>query len=215
LRFEDGVSRRRSRKKTIECFTGEEAIFAALEGNPRWVKAVFSQFIGAYDGQNPISRGLQFDTLAESAERFEALLRLLPVHGTFRDATVLSLLDDIAAYFSFRSLGAFSADPPGTFIVDQSVPPYVIDALNTALSAGAVIHLRSKKSPDVLSNLYGERFRLAYLLAVREGLEFPLRLGHSTSLTAVLTWARLNRGVNAEQTDLETPPTLWVDEDLK
>jgi hypothetical protein len=210
LEFEEGIPRRRQRKKYTECFTGADAVFAALEGNPRWVKAVFSTLLARYDGTSPIGRGAQYDTLKEAAERFESLLRLLPVEGDGRDAPVLSLLDDIARYFSHRAFGEFTPDPPAAFRVDDKVPQSVIDALTTALSAGAVVHLRGKRSPVVLPDLYGERFRLAYLLTIRDGLEVPLRLGKTTNLSSILAWAERGRAAPTEAGHGETQaPTLW------
>lgn len=195
LTFVDGHPERRTRKKITECFTGSDAVFAALEGNPRWVKAVFSKLIAAYDGKTAVPRGYQYDVLKEAAQRFEALLRLLPVDGHVPNGSVLSLLDDIAAYFSSRAFGEFTADPPSTFKVDDKVDPMIVQALTTALSAGAVVHLRTRKSPVVLPDLYGERFRLAYLLGIRDKLEIPLRLGKATNLSSILEWAETERSL--------------------
>jgi hypothetical protein len=195
LDFEGGVPQRKQRRKVTDCFTGVDAVFAALEGNPRWIKAVFSQFLAIYEGGGRIPEGTQYDILIDAAERFESLLRVLAPtpaiepkgqpHGN-GDFSVLDLLDAISTYFSQRNLGQFSADPPSVFKVDRKVSAQVLVALETALSAGAVIHLRGKASPPVLPTLVGERFRLAYLLTIREKKEIPFRIGKAVALSRIL-----------------------------
>lgn len=209
LDFSGNTPRRRARKKITECFTGSDAVFAALEGNPRWIKAVFSQLLSAYDGELQLQRGFQYDVLVDAAERFESLLRMLPADGPSR-APVLPLLDGIASYFSARACGAFTVDPPSVFRVDQAVPPDIHDALKTALAAGAIVHLRGKRSPPVLDSLIGERFRLAYLLTIRDGFEVPMRTGKTRNLSSILTVLQdaTSRTRPSEAGDGEQP-SLW------
>ena len=181
---------RRSRKKVTECFTGVDAVFAALEGNPRWSKAVFSELLSLYEGSGRVRPGTQYDVLLEASERFESLLRVLSFERrrdyAYTDFSVLELLDSISKYFSDRNLGDFTADPPSVFRVDRKVPGSVLSALEAALSAGAIIHLRGKSSPTVLGSLVGERFRLAYLLTIRDRLEVPFRIGKTVALSRIL-----------------------------
>lgn len=182
----DGTTSRRQRKKIAEVFSGVDAVFAALEGNPRWMKAVFSRILGVYDPHSRVEPGTQYDALLEAAERFESLLRVLPGDENRTSFPVLELLDMIARHFHARALGPFSADPPSLFRVDGSVPDEVLAALKTALSAGAIVHIRTKQSPPVLPSLIGERFRLAYLLAIRDHLEIPIRVGKVIDLSSIL-----------------------------
>jgi hypothetical protein len=210
LRFEGGVGKRRQRKKVTECFTGADAVSAALEGNPRWVKAVFSKLLSAYDGAK-VRPGFQYDTLKESAERFEALLRILP-SASQDGRTVLDLINDIAAYFSARAFGIFSPEPPAVFRVDDQVSDGIIETLTIALSAGAVVHLRGRHSPVVLNDLRGERFRIAYLLAIRDGREIPMRLSKTTNLSSILTWCETQKRQAGRRPN--SPPVLWDEEEL-
>jgi hypothetical protein len=187
LHFPKGEPVRRPRKKVTECFTGADAVISALEGNPRWIKAAFSQMLSAYDeDRREIPRGTQYDVLYEAARGFESLLRLLPPDGADQRVSVLELVDRISNYFSQRTLGKFTADPPSVFTVGADVEEAILAALRAAIIAGAVVHVRSDSSPSVLSDLRGERFRIAHLLTVRDGFEIPFRLGKSISLSRIL-----------------------------
>jgi hypothetical protein len=187
LRFGvDGVGRR-SRKKVEEVFSGQDVVYAALEANPRWMKAVFGEMLAAYDAdRGRIPYGFQYDALKDAAERFEALLALLPNGAKQRDAPVLDVINRISMYFNKRALGSFSTDFPTTFTVDAAVSSAIQNALRRALNAGALVHIRGPKSPPLLDELIGERFRLAYLLSIRDGLEVPMRLGKAVPLSKIL-----------------------------
>lgn len=203
--FSKGKARpRHGNSKPSDVYSGDAAVFTALEGNPRWMKAVFTQLLSRYDGERMLSKGVQYDTLRDAAARFEALLSLLPA-GEEPDIAVLDVVNMIARHLRYRALGAFSADPATTFRVDKSVPPGVLDAIKAGLTAGAIVHVRDDKSPPILSSLVGERFRLAYLLCVRREFEVPMRLGKELALSAILRAesARLDRR------QLPQAPTLF------
>lgn len=186
LKFDEKGPRPRGRKKISEVFSGEDVVYACLEGNPRWMKAVFGQMISNADGAPSIRDGTQYDALKDAADRFQSLLRLLPTGEGNPQARVLPIIDAISRYFNRRALGPFSADSPTTFIVDEDVPNSVHAALKVALNAGAIVHIRGNNSPTVLSDLTGQRFRVTYLLAIRDGLEVPLRLGKAVQLSMIL-----------------------------
>ncbi|CAH0231331.1 hypothetical protein SRABI98_02753 [Microbacterium sp. Bi98] len=188
LNFRDGQPVKRSRKKSFEPFTGANAIATILEGNPRWIKSAFAQMLERYDARTQsISAGFQLDSLTSVADRFEALLRVLPTRqGDGEAMAPLQLVDTIARYLRDRNLGPFTADAPNSFVVDHGTPDEVRRALLLCLYAGAIVHLRSRNSPAVLSSFTNERFRLTYLLSVRDGKELPLRLGKDVRLTSVL-----------------------------
>jgi hypothetical protein len=186
LNFDSGMPKPRGRKKIDEVFGGEDVVYACLEGNPRWMKAVFGQMISSSEGVGRIPYGAQYDALKDAADRFQALLGLLATGSGDGRSRVLPIIDAISRYFNRRALGEFSADGPTTFVVDEEVGPEVHAALRVALNAGAIVHIRGTKSPAVLSDLTGERFRIAFLLAIRDGLEIPLRLGKSVHLSRIL-----------------------------
>jgi len=188
LNFRDGSPVRRSRKKSFEPFTGANAVVTILEGNPRWIKSAFAQMLERYDQRTgKVSQGFQYDALLGVATRFESLLRVLPIRQGAGDAVPpLQLVDDIAKYLRMRNLSSFSADAPNSFIVDRRATEEVHRGLLLALYAGAVVHLRDRQSPAVLSSFTNERFRLTHLLSIRDGKELPLRLGKDVNLSSIL-----------------------------
>lgn len=191
LTFRNGQPVRRSRKKSVEPFTGAAAVTAALEGNPRWIKQAFAEMLTYYDPRTgTVSPGFQFDALTSLANRFESLLRVLPQRPAKSGGIpVPDLVELVAEYFHGKNTGAFTADPQNCFTVDRKTPPHILDALVMGLYAGAFVHVRDRRSPSVLSTLPGQRFRLAYLLGVRDGREFPLRLGKDASLSEIIAGA--------------------------
>lgn len=189
IEFKDGRPYHRPRRKnTDECFTGGDAVSTALEGNPRWIKTAFSRMILSYDlSSTPnIPRGAQYDSLHDLAKRFESLLSLLASGEGAGEISVLGLVNRIAEYFHAENTGPFRSDPPGSFVVGADVPEPLREALRAAIYAGAVIHLRSQGSPTLITNLVGERFRLAHLLSYRKLLELPLRTGKEVQLGKIL-----------------------------
>lgn len=188
LNFRDGQPVRRSRKKSFEPFTGPTAIVTILEGNPRWIKSAFAQMLNFYDARTgSVSLGFQFDAIESVSNRFESLLRVLPTRqGTGDAVPPLQLVDTIARHLHERNLGHFNADAPNSFTVDRRVSAEVERALMLCLYAGAIVHIRDRRSPAVLSSFTNQRFRLTNLLAVRDGRELPLRLGKDVSLSTIL-----------------------------
>jgi hypothetical protein len=189
LTFKQGRPVRRTRKKSLEPFTGGTAVETALEGNPRWIKSAFSQMLESYDARTSyeyIPRGAQFDALSNLAARFEALLRVVPRRNTSTSMPVADLVDRIGLFFSRQNTGSFTPDPKNCFIVDDGTSLEVLDALVLGLYAGAIIHVRDRQSPAVLNDFRNQRFRLAYLLGVRDGREFPLRRGKDVRLSRIL-----------------------------
>ncbi|MDI6909821.1 hypothetical protein [Nocardioides sp.] len=192
LTFPDGdePARARSRKKQYEPFTGADAVITALEGNPRWIKTAYSaMFDSAKIGAAAFSvqPTAQWDALAHLADRFESLMRVMPSQRS--ESTGLgfnALIDKIALYFHAVNVGKFRSDPPTTFVVDGGVPQDVYPLLTLGLYSGALVHVRDKGGEDTITDYRGKRFRLAYLLAIRDNLESPMRLGKHVALSRVL-----------------------------
>lgn len=196
LTFRHGKPVRRPRKKSVEPFSGASAVSAALEGNPRWIKNAFSELIRVYDpAVRGVLRGFQLDALKSVANRFDALLHVLPrTEGPTASVNIPALVDSIALYFNAQNLGAFTSDPQNCFTVDSNTPKELLDALALALYAGAIVHVRNRKSSAVLHEFAGQRFRLSYLLAVRDRKEFPMRLGRDARLSRIIDKRNLRSG---------------------
>ena len=194
LNFRDGNPVKRSRKKSLEPFTGPASVISILEGNPRWIKSAFTDMLERYDRRTrTVSLGFQYDALISEAGRFEALLRVLPMRESGASAVpTIELVDKIARYLHDRNTTVFSADAPNTFTVDARTPPDIQHALTLGLYAGAFVHLRDRRSPAILSSFAGQRFRLTNLLAIRDGKELPLRLGKDISLGRIYARPRRN-----------------------
>lgn len=191
LNFRDGKPVMRSRKKSFEPFTGSDAVVRILEGNPRWIKSAFGLMLEYFDDNlGTISRGFQMTALKEVASRFESLLRVLPNRQQLAGVSTLELVDNVTRYLRDRNLGAFSADAPNSFTVDRQSSPQFNSALMLGLYSGAIVHVRDRKSPSVLSSFANERFRITHLLSVRDGKELPLRLGKDVSLSTILAHKR-------------------------
>jgi len=188
MRLHNGRYEGRPRKKTFDPFTGADALITALEGNPRWIKTVFSDMLRFYDrSTGSVGQGFQFDALVSLANRFESLLHVLPSREHDRNAVPpMWLVDRLAEYFHKQNTGRFQPDPQNNFIVDRRTPAPILDALVMGLYAGAIVHVRDRRSPAVLQTFVGQRFRLAYLLGVRDNREFPMRLGKDVSLTTIV-----------------------------
>jgi energy-coupling factor transporter ATP-binding protein EcfA2 len=198
LGYRDGKPFRRSRKKSYEPFTGPAPTTRALEGNPRWIKVAFSHMLNYYDtSTNTVSPGFQIDAIAQLANRFESLLRVLPRReSSAAETSVVWLVNTIAEYMNWANLGAFKADPINCFVVDPAVSDSVVDALSLGLYAGAFVQVRHRRSDAILSDIRGERFRLAYLLGVRDRREYPLRLGKDAALSDILKGPPASRTVH-------------------
>jgi hypothetical protein len=206
LGYRDGKPFRRSRKKSYEPFTGPAPITRLLEGNPRWIKVAFSHMLNYFDTTtNTVGPGFQIDAIVQLSNRFEALLRVLPRRGPAHanEVSVVSLVNAIAGYMNTANTGSFKPDPVNCFVIDPKVPEPVIDALILGLYAGAFVQVRSRRSNAILSSIRGERFRLAYLLGVREQREFPLRLGKDVALSEILGLRHTTRSVDSQQLGLD------------
>lgn len=183
-------ARGRSRKKQYEPFTGADAVITALEGNPRWIKTAYSaMFDRAKIGRSSfsVSREAQWDALAYLADRFESLMKVMPSDRS--ESTGLGFnefIDKIAVYFHAVNIGRFRPDPPTSFVVDNAVPQDVYPLLTLGLYSGALVHVRDRGGPDTITDYRGKRFRLAYLLAIRDNREAPMRLGKHVALSRVL-----------------------------
>lgn len=186
--------RERSRKAPI-LYTGSRALFAIIEGNPRWFIGIIGSLIRDYKRyQHRIPRSTQARTITTATNRFRALLRTIPYHqpGSASSRGLLSLLDSVGEFLHANLVqGPFNPDPPLSFVVDAKTSSETLEALGRALNAGAIILAPDPGGEALLSSLKGKRFRLSYMLAPGYGL--PLNLGRPMALSHIIERAPLQQ----------------------
>ena len=204
----DMVSRKRSRK-SVELYTGAEALFDISEGHPRWFKVTMGRLLDQAKGKNilRVSTSAQGQELSAAAQRFAALLRTFPVgqsSSAKSNRGLLSLIETIAGYFRIQVVKApFSPEPYLSFIVDSHVTEGLLLSLAQALNLGAIVYVPDGDGEVLLTSLRGKRFRISYWLAPLYGL--PLILGKPISLSKILAEKNSARNsINSSQT-MELP----------
>lgn len=179
--------RRRSRKSLSEFYSGTHSLFAMVEGNPRWLKAVSSRLLAGYDGGS-ISRSSQARVLLEAAREYRAHLRSVEYPGSASlagERSPLRVLEKLGRYFQGRVVGdPFDPDPPLTFVVDQEAADDLVITVRLLVGFGAIVHVPQGPADDATGDVRGERFRLAYLFAPL--YQLPLRLGRPVNLSTII-----------------------------
>lgn len=186
--------RLRSRKAPA-LYAGADALFAAVEGNPRLFIGIIGGIFDAATGAGwryPISRPIQSREVERASHRFLALLRTIPVisdEGAFqqgRPKGVLDVIRNIGEAFRKEIVsGPFDPEPFGSFTVDSHSAETTVDLLGLALNSGGIVYVPDPDGAEVLSSLRGKRFRLSYLVAAAYGL--PPRLDKAVSLSRLLS----------------------------
>lgn len=190
---EDVAPKARSRKNP-NLYRGASALFAIVEGNPRWligiVNPVLERFAKEYAAERRtlVRPWVQATEVARAGNRFRAFLKTIPC-PPFKDGEpvrgVLGILDAIGRYFFDRLVfDEFNPDPPGSFVVDDGISDGLMTSLALALNAGAIVYVPDPRSEFVLASLRGRRFRLSYLLATHYRL--AIQLGRAVSLSTIL-----------------------------
>lgn len=186
----DSSGAERSRK-SVELYTGAEAIFDMSEGHPRWFKVLTSRLLSRASASGDsvrVSASVQSQEIQAAAHRFSALLRTFPVDSVDTangNRGLLTLVDTIGSFFRDQAVRApFSPEPNLSFVVDSHVSDGLLDSLAQALNLGAIVYVPDGDGEVLLTSLRGKRFRLSYWLAPEYGL--PMILGKPVSLSRVL-----------------------------
>ncbi len=178
--------KRRSRKLPL-VYGGTDALFAMVEGNPRWFIGIVGRLLKNWTPEGGrVSRSAQVRQVTTASHVFRAMLNTIPVKPVATQTKgLLSLLDPIGNYFSAAAIDLpFDPDPPGSFIVDASIPEEYVKALGRALNAGAIVYVNEQGQSVMLDTLRERRFRLSYVLAPQ--YQIPLRLGPAVALKWIL-----------------------------
>lgn len=187
-------------RKSIELYTGADALFDISEGHPRWFKVMMARLLDQASGAATLRVGntIQGQELLAASQRFAALLKTYPIEpGNISESGrgLLSLIEAIARYFHDQVVKApFTPEPNLSFIVDSHVSEQLHYSLAQALNLGAIVYVPDGDGEVLLTSLRGKRFRISYWLAPLYGL--PLILGKAISLSTILQGkqpARLNQ----------------------
>lgn len=179
-------------RKSIQIYTGHDALFDISEGHPRWFKVMMGRLLDqakASSNTLRVSNSIQAQELLAASQRFAALLKTFPIEES--DASVgnrglLSLIDTIGVFFHSQVVKApFTPEPYLSFIVDSHVADGLHRSLAQALNLGAIVYVPDGDGEVLLSSLRGKRFRISYWLAPHYGL--PLILGKPVSLSRILS----------------------------
>lgn len=179
------------RHNSLLPYSGVPLLYALCEGNPRLLIGVVNSMLPASESKS-VSPEAQAGVYKEAIARLRSLLRTIGAEGIElpdrREAMpLLDFLDRIGQYFRRAVLDMpFTADPPGSFVVDEAAMEKYAPLIGQALNAGAIVHV-SEAAARVLrdnSDLVGERFRLSYLLGAYHHL--PLRLDRPVTLSRVM-----------------------------
>ncbi|MPN39492.1 hypothetical protein SDC9_187020 [bioreactor metagenome] len=124
------------------------------------------------------------------------------------DKHMYQLIADIGKYFYTRIvIDNFSADPKGTFIVDDKVDANLIPLISSAVDCGALIMCTPQKS-GLRTSVRGQRFRISFMLAPQ--MKLPLRTLPPIALSTILdSYAKQNRTYTNELSLFK----FWGDED--
>lgn len=182
----------RGRKRLAFAYSGQAALFAICEGNPRWLIGLTNMMMSKVDeNDSMIHEAVQLSEIYAAANQFWAMLT--SVASRQRPGTssqpVSQLLQTIGTYFFTRLVrDSFIEEPPLSFEVDDAVDDDVLQNLMIAFNFGAIVDVTRDGSYDYdRSGLRGKRFRLAYMLA--PVLRLPLRYTKSVSLSTMLKGA--------------------------
>ncbi|NIJ05904.1 hypothetical protein FHR78_002458 [Frigoribacterium faeni] len=192
-------SRRTRTRKNPYIYSGMTALSTLLEGNPRWIIGVLSTLFAEMPSR--VSSSEQNAEIARTRNAFRAMLSTIPVPNSVDTRRgLLSLINSVGETFRESVIiEPFNPDPVGSFIVDNNASAALIEALGSAVNAGAIVYVPDSAGAGLLSSMKGKRFRLSYLLATQ--YQLPLRLERSTSLRTILT-----------QSNKQTPLELFTDE---
>lgn len=177
------TSRGKRSRKVPALYTGADALFAMVEGNPRWFKGLVGQLLANHEVDHPISPQIQQKYIQRASDRFRSLLQTIPREGARYG--VLEILDQLGELLHLRQIvESFDPDPLGSFKVDSQVRPEIVQLLGQAMNQGAIVRMDDQAASISANSLAGERFRLSYLLAPH--YRILLRAGRAISISAAL-----------------------------
>jgi hypothetical protein len=164
----------RSRKKHL-LYSGEEAVYAMSEGNPRQLAGLLSDILDRRPVRRSevddfVDRRIQADVLYEVSGRSLTGIKTYPVPVKEDDRPSLGgIVDLFGKFLNYELVGkTFSADPIGSFIVDDKVDKRIVREIEIGLLIGAFVSV----GKDPPASVTGARIRLSYMLSPHYRLLF-------------------------------------------
>jgi hypothetical protein len=210
--YRNASASRRSRK-SYTLYTGADTVLTVCDGNPRLLTALLGQMLSDPEPtRGRVSRAVQSQAINSVIGRFFALIdsaEAVPLKNGI--ATLSNLVHLIGEGFADRVIEqAFNDNVALAFSVDRGVSEATLKLLRIGINMGVFVHIpRRGVDERVPLDLYGERFRLSYVLAPYFGL--PIRLGPAVRLTALIRpRPSSSASRQAQSTDSVTDPGQYV-----
>lgn len=175
--------RHRSRKAS-RLYVGAYSLFSLSEGNPRTFINLMRPLIERFVAQGgTIATEFQVQSAEVTIHRFRASLDAIPSSPSGKIRTVLDLVEVVGSYFSRMSLDApFNPEPPLSFIIDDELPPALLELVGRAMNSGAFVSSDDKQ--PTFKGLGNVKLRLAYTLAPE--FKLPLATGRAINLSSII-----------------------------
>jgi hypothetical protein len=192
-----GAERARSRKR-VAIYSGEDAIYAMSDGNPRWLSGLLNELLTEFsqsssevaaDGNVPLLKSSrQAQILSAASRRMMAYVKAFPSTlepgRASSDQALPALIERIAGYFKREVLDSdFLLDPVGSFIVDGGLRGDEIAEIERGLLLGALLYIGGSEL-DVPDSIEESRVRLSFMFAPL--FRLPLRNFRAISLSGIL-----------------------------
>ncbi len=204
-----------SNRRNARVYSGATSLFAMVEGNPRWFLGIVAQMLDdlkrrTRDHGVRVSDSEQAGVVSAASELFRALLKTIPAAAPEPGEEargIIGILDRVGEYLRDEVIARdFNPDPPGTFRVDLGADPRLLEELQTALNAGAIVYVPAPGEGWLPRSLVGKRFRLAYLLAPY--YRTSLTLGRPVTLSRMLQRSPDLAGVGEETPEQVADPDV-------
>lgn len=192
-----GADRARSRKR-VAIYSGEDAIYAMSDGNPRWLTGLLNELLTEVsqpsgelleeDAYPLLKASRQAQILSAASRRMMGYVKAFPStleRGRASSSQALPMLiERIATYFQKEMLdGEFSLDPVGSFIVDRSLRVDEVSEIERGLLLGALLYVGGSEL-DVPESILDSRVRLSFMFSPL--FRLPLRNYRHISLSSIL-----------------------------
>lgn len=179
--------RKRSRKNT-SLYYGVPFLYELCDGNPRALMGLLDTFLSDFDNNESLSINKQSSIIEATSKRYLELIKSHPDSnkriGSNSYTNLGNIISMIGHYFyNTMIIDPFRMDPYSTFIVDDKVPPKVIELIEVGVHLGAIIYINPTEAISD-KGIMGKKLRLAYLL--HPTFKLPKREYNSVDLSKII-----------------------------